>query len=207
MDAITRSFLDEFSRNKNITQLKPEDRFEWFANYCIVNQEYDSIRFEIKNTLTGNSTQGIDGIAIIVNNKLCSSVKEISDLIEMNRILNVQFIFIQSKTSQKFDGTKIDGFFRWVKVFFDEGSANTFASSEMKNFIEMKEFIYKNSSYMKERNPICKLYYVSSGKWNGDIDLITIIDSNKKELDNTNLFQKVEFYPCDAKKIQELSNA
>lgn len=40
--------------------------------YCY--KEYDSVRFELKNILTGCGTPGIDGLAIIVNNKLCSTV-------------------------------------------------------------------------------------------------------------------------------------
>ncbi len=114
-----------------------EDQFEWFANYCIVNKEYDSVRFELKNILTGCGTPGIDGLAIIVNNKLCSTVQEIKDL-------------------------------------------------------------------MKERNPICKLYYVCNGSWQNDSTLVTIIENNKVELDQTNLFEKIEFQPCDSKKLQYL---
>lgn len=180
-----------------------EDQFEWFANYCIVNKEYDSVRFELKNILTGCGTPGIDGLAIIVNNKLCSTVQEIKDLIQMNRILNVTFVFIQTKLSTRFDGTEIEGFFRWVKVFFDEEN-ETFKTDEMKNFIEMKNYIYDNSHFMKERNPICKLYYVCNGSWQNDSTLVTIIENNKVELDQTNLFEKIEFQPCDSKKLQYL---
>jgi hypothetical protein len=184
--------------------MKLDDQFEWFANYCIVNKEYDSIRFELKSTLTGRGTQGIDGVAIIVNNKLCSTVQEIEDLIQMNRILNVTFVFIQSKISAKFEGTEIEGFLRWVKVFFDDDAEEVFKTDEMKNFIDMKNYIYNNSQFMKERNPICKLYYVCNGSWQNDDSLVTIIEKNKSELDNTNLFEKVEFQPCDSKKLQNL---
>ncbi|GMQ63519.1 AIPR family protein [Vallitalea maricola] len=203
MDAITKSFLNEFSLSKNYRRMKESDQFELFVNYCVINKEYDSISFNIKNTLTGRATQGIDGIGIIINNKLCESINEIQDLIDMNRILNVQFVFIQSKTSSKFSGTKIDGFFRWVKSFFSN-QANIFETDEMKTFIEMKDFIYNNSKYMKERNPLCKLYYVSTGKWIEDANLKNIIENNIKELDSTNLFESITFNPCDAKILQSM---
>jgi hypothetical protein len=41
--------------------------------------------------------QGIDGLAIIVNEHLVTNVKEIEDLKNFRKKLDVQFIFIQSK--------------------------------------------------------------------------------------------------------------
>jgi hypothetical protein len=122
MDAITKSFLKEFVESKNYTSLNLSDQFELFANFCIVNKEYDSVSFDEKEISTGKNTQGIDGIGIIVNNKLCNSIQEIEELIELNRFLTVTFIIIQSKTSSKFDGTQIDNMFRWTKSFFNEQS-------------------------------------------------------------------------------------
>lgn len=203
MDTITQSFLKEFVESKNYLNYDKSIQFEHFVNYCIVNKEYDSISFDEKQISTGISTQGIDGIGIIVNNKLCSSTEEIQNLIDLNRTLTVTFIFIQSKTSTKFEGTQIDNLFRWTKVFF-QGSGDLFVTEEMRNFIEMKNFIFTNSKYMKDRNPICNLYFCSTGTWSDDPNLLQVIDSNKKELENLSLFETVHFFPCDAKIIQKL---
>lgn len=203
MDMITRNFLNDFAENKNLKSLPESERFEMFVNYCVIKKEYDSISFELKNTLTGEATQGIDGISIIVNNNLCDSVQKIKDLIEINRVLNVRFVLIQSKRSSKFQGTEIEGFFRWIKGFFN-GDEGLFKSEQMKNFIEMKEFIFQNSKYMKERNPICNIYYATTGKWVGDKNLIKVIDDNINELEGTNLFDTVKFFPCDAREIQSM---
>lgn len=204
MDIITTNFIKEFISNKNIKKSKIEDQFELFANYCVVNKEYDSNSFNIKNTLTGQNTQGIDGIIVIVNNKICESCKEIEDLIELNRYLNVDFIFVQSKISSKFDGPEISSYFGWIKEFFSSEAEKVFKSNEMKNFIAMKDLIYSNSSFMKDRSPLCSVYFVSTGKWVDDSNLEIIVDRNKKELDDTNLFDKVSFTPCDAKTIQTM---
>ena len=204
MDAITKSFLGEFVESKNYHSFDLSDQFEMFTNFCVINKEYDSVSFDEKQISTGKAVQGIDGIGIIVNNKLCSSKKEIEELINLNRLLTVTFVLIQSKTSSKFEGTQIDNFFRWTKVFFDE-NPKIFTTDEMKNFIEMKEFIYKNSKYMKERNPICNLYFCTTGKWiDDDKNLNKIISTNKRELDSLNLFDKIEFFATDSKKIQKL---
>ncbi|CEN81904.1 AIPR protein [[Clostridium] sordellii] len=201
MDIITKGFLEEFAENINLKKMQESDQFELFANYCIINKEYNSTSFELKNTLTGKATQGIDGLAIIVNNKIVNSVEEIKDLLEMNRYLDVQFILIQTKTSSKFDNKQIENFFRWTKIFFEKDTG-LFVTEEMNKFIEMKDFIYKNARSFKKENPICSMFFVTTGKWVDDENLKKIINDNIDELESTNLFEKVVFEPCDAKKIQ-----
>lgn len=203
LDTITTSFLKEFTESKGFNSLVLSDQFEMFTNFCIINKEYDSVSFDVKEISTGKNTQGIDGIGIIVNNKLCHSPKEIQELVNLNRVLNVTFILIQSKTSSKFDGSQIDNLFRWSKSFFSD-EPNLFTTNEMKNFIEMKDFIYSNSKYMKERSPNCNLYFCSTGKWNEDKNLVQVVNSNKKELDDLNLFEDINFYPCGTKNLQSL---
>lgn len=203
MDAITKSFLNEFIESKGYTSLISSEQFEMFTNFCIVNKEYDSVSFDEKEISTGKSTQGIDGIGIIVNNKLCNSSNEIQELIDLNRALTVTFVLIQSKTSSKFDGTQIDNFFRWTKSFFYD-APDLFITNEMKNFIEMKDFIYRNSKFMKERNPICNLYFCSTGKWTEDPNLVQVVNANKRELDDLSLFEDINFFPCDSKRLQNL---
>lgn len=201
MDIITKSFLDEFVEDFNLKTLSESEQFELFGNYCVVNKEYNSNNFELRKTLTGQATQGIDGMAFIVNNRIVNSVIEIQDLIEINRYLDVQFVIIQSKTSPKFDNMQIENFFRWSKNFF-YGDNSLFATEEMLNFIDMKNYIYKNARYFKKKNPVLSMYFISTGKWEDDSNLNNIINLNKREIEEGNLFSDILFEACDAKLIQ-----
>lgn len=203
MDQITKGFLDSFLLTKNIKEKEESKQFELFVNYYIISNEYDG-NIEIYNTITGKGTQGIDGIGIIVNNKLCYSVEEIKDIFDMSKRLDVTFLFTQSKTSGHFDGSQILNFFNAVKNFFSENSDLLFTSDEMKNFMEMKEFIYDNSQYMKTRNPICKLYFATTGTWILNKDFKQTLQNGKELLDETGLFEDVMFESCDRKKLQSL---
>ncbi|MDG1632681.1 AIPR family protein [Bacillus cereus] len=202
MDPITKSFMEEFSSKHEFNNKSIPDKFELFSNYCVVSKEYNRTSFNVEDTLTGEATQGIDGLAIIVNNKLVKSTNEIDDLIELNGVLNVNFIFIQSKTSSKFDNKEILNFFAWTKSFFK--SPTQFETTEMAHFIELKEYIYQKSEYMEERSPICRMYFITTGKWLDDGNLSHVVKSNIDEMENTNLFEKVIFTPCGAKEIQQM---
>jgi len=202
MDIITKNFLNDYSKKYNLTNLKEADQFELFSNFCIFSKEY-GISFKASDTLTGPATQGIDGFGVIVNNKLCSSVSEIKDLIDTNNYLVVTFVAIQTKTSSKFDNKQLGNFFNWIKIFFSKENS-IFETEEMKNFIEMKDFIYNNSAYFTFNNPSLKLFFVSTGNWNNDENITAIINSNKKELLEKNLFTDIVFTPYGAKEIQNL---
>lgn len=203
MDKITESFVKEFSKNKNYESYSSSDAFELFTNYCIITKEYENNHFELKSTLTGRATQGIDGISIIVNNKIVESKSEIMDLIETNNFLDVTFLFIQSKESSKFNGTDMESFFSWVNRFFTK--TKLFESIQMKNFIEMKDYIYENSISMTRRNPICKLFYVTTGnRVFDDKNLNIIIESSKEDLNNLQLFDKVHIEMVGARELQML---
>lgn len=205
MDRITKSFLEEFSKINELDKMDEFKQFEYFANYCVVTKENGSSSFDLDDLSTGTSTQGIDGIAVIVNNKLVNQVEEIDDLIDLNKVLNVRFILIQSKTSGSFSNEDILNFFAWTEVFFS-GDNKAFVTEEMKKFIELKEFIYNtdNCKYMSKANPILEMYYVTTGNWNDDQNLKTIIENNTSKLRQSNLFSKVNFTAVGASEIQGL---
>lgn len=204
MDTITKSFLNEFSANRNCKHLPESQAFEMFCNFCVVNKVLNSTGFDLFSTSTGKNAQGIDGVAIVVNNKHCTTEKEIQDLIEMNNYLDVDFILVQTKTTPSFDNTKILNFFHYTKHFFDLNSESTFITNEMDNFIHLRNFIFENSHLFVNRNPKCHLYFCTLGNWKNEANLVELIDSNKSELLQQVTFSNISFVPVDARIIQDM---
>lgn len=203
VDPITKKFLDEFCKLFEIDEKKTDIAFEQFCNYCCVNKENGIVDIKLDEISTGKNAQGIDGIAIIVNHKLVTSVSEIEFQIQNSRMLDVNFVFIQAKTSSSFDNTLMLNFFEFTKSFF-ESDGSEFTTPEIQNFFEMKDFIYDNAEYMTESNPKLSMYYVTTGKWVNDKTLVKVKDRNEKELQNLNIFSKIIFVPCGATEIQAL---
>lgn len=204
MDRITKSFYESFINTNEFVKYEESDKFELFSNYCVVASEFGSSTFDIEEIMTGKATQGIDGIAIVVNNQIIQNVQQIKDLIKLNRILEVKFILIQAKSKSNFDNSEILNFFSWTNIFFSE-ETNIFTTDEMKNFIEMKEFIYspENCILMSRKNPELVMYYVTVGNWANDNNLLLTINSQKEILEKTNLFSKIEFIAMGASDLQK----
>ena len=54
----------------------------------------------------------------------------------------------------------------------------------MHTFIEMAEYIYNNSKYMKTTNPQIDMFYVSLGKWPETDATLDAVISARDELNN-----------------------
>lgn len=201
MDKILENFLDDFSKEFELENLKEDKQFEHFVNYCVVTN-IDNRRESIEAiNVGGDNNPGIDGLAIVVNDHVISTNEEVDYFYDGFKRLDVEFYFIQAKTSPKFEMAQINNFLFAVKNFF--GDADLKFEDEIMNLRELKDYIYEQSIKM-EQSPVLKLYFATTGNWIGDQNLESIIKSNKQELINTGLFKEVIFNPIDINKLKSL---
>lgn len=202
VDRITQSMMEAFKEDLSVNIDDEHLLFECFSNYCVVNYVYGTSDFDVEDVTTGKDTQGIDGIAIIVNQKLVTTTDDIDTLISYNQTISVKFVLIQTKTSPSFDNSEISNLLNYAKIYFGEDES-IFSNPEMQKFIELKNYIFSKGSKLK-KNPELLLYYVTLGTWVDDKNLEATIATAKEALKATNLFSNIEFVPCGSGEIQEL---
>jgi hypothetical protein len=210
MDRITKSLMEDYFRDQGIEVSDEASAFEDFCNYCIVSHElpyHAAEEFDVDDISVGQLPfdLGIDGIAVFLNERLVDSKEEVKELIGVSGYLDLTCVFVQAKTSSKFDSGDLLKFFNGVDCFFNKKS-----SLPRNEFVEHKADLVSyilddNSVYLKTK-PVCKLYYVTTGQWNDDTSLkILCEDQKEKLLDNSkNLFRNVIFTPCGADEINKL---
>ncbi len=201
MDRIIESFIEDFKQEYNFNKIDTSKLFEHFVNFTIISKIYPDRSSIDKINVGGNRNPGIDGLAIMTNNHLVTTIQEIDYFIQDVDELNVEFNFIQSKTSDSFEMGSISTFISSVKEFFRDGELNF--EDELLNLRDVKNYIYKNSIKM-DKSPVLKLYYATTGKWVGDLNLLTIINSGIKDLKESDYFSDVKFIPIDADKLKSL---
>lgn len=200
MDAITSSLLKSFSNIHGLDGEKESVRFENFCSYSVITNVIRTT-FDLESVHTGDGGDcGIDGCAIIVNGKLVFDIDEIDELRDTNKYLDVDLIFIQSKTSSSFDGGFIGKFLRGVKGFIS-GNSRSIKNDKIKYMMSLWNHIIENSHYMVNRNPSCNLYYVCTGMWCDDANLQDTIDDGVNEIKNLNLLKDISFTPFGANEI------
>lgn len=204
MDLVTQSLLSSFTSEESLEiGLDDPVLFEHFVNYCAVSNEYGD-EFDVEDIHTGGGDDlGIDGIAIIVNGTLVSDSDEIDDLAVANKYLEVDLIFCQAKSGSSFSGSEISNFFFGVKDFFATKPTlpRNAAVAEKES---LTRAIYTKSPLFKRGNPLIRLFYATTGKWQDDPKLVARIENEKEALLELNIFRGVEFIPVDARMLQRL---
>lgn len=198
-DRILESYVTSFVNEYNLTHLDESNAFERFVNFCIVSREHPG-DFEFEDlSVGGDGDSAIDGLAILVNEHLVSSPEEVDYFKNNLRRLDVQFVFIQCKTSGKFEAAEIGSFLFGVKSFF-ERQPLTRENKEIQRLRHLKDYIYRFTIDM-DTSPLCRMYYVTTGKWVEDTNLLGRISDGVEELISTNIFSDVKFFPIDAERI------
>lgn len=203
MDKITKSLLDTFSNQYELDSLPESTRFEHFSNFSITSKVFRG-SFEIDDIHSGSGGDcAIDGLVLIVNGRIIGDEDELRDVVEATAHLDADIVFIQAKTSSSFDGSAIGSFIHGIKDFLKD-EPQLVQNEKIKKMKSIWELGISMSSYMVNRRPICKIFYVCTGKWQDDQNLKAIIKSGREEIENIGIFEDVLLEPLGAVEIQRL---
>jgi cold shock CspA family protein len=202
MDQILKSYVKNFVDESSLEHLDEATAFEYFVNHTILSK-IDPDPFDIETTTIGGShDNALDGIAVLVNEHIVTSEEEVDYFRKNLRRFDVKFVFIQSKTSAKFDSGDLGNFLFGVRSFFEEQPAIPM-NSQLTNLRALKDYIYRLSIDM-DKAPVCEMYYVTTGTWLGDANLEGRIQVEKTALEGTKLFSQVRFVPADNEYLKRL---
>lgn len=205
MDRITRSLLDTFSSQYDIDGLEESKRFEHFSNYILISKLNRS-SFDLDDIHTGSGGDcGIDGLCLIVNWKIITDIDELNEVVDASGFLDAEIIFIQSKTTSSFSGSDIGAFIHGVKDFLSDES-KLVQNDKIRNLKSLWNAVISKSSYMLNRRPYCKLFYVCTGVWSEDTNLKAVIESGKREIEQIGVFDEVSIVPHGAIEVQKRYN-
>ncbi|MGR0481418.1 MAG: AIPR family protein [Candidatus Electronema sp. V4] len=203
MDRITKALLKEFVKQNGIEALPEDKAFEHFSGFLVTSGHY-SETFSTDDIVVGDGGDcGIDCIAILVNGTIVTEPEEIADLAETNGHLDVTFVFTQSERSSSFETAKIGQFVFGVRDFFAE-MPQLPQNDHVQLYARITKKIFDNSRLFKKGNPQCLLYYVTTGKWTEDNNLVVRRNAGKQDVEGLNLFRKVVFECIDADQLQRL---
>jgi len=203
VDRITKALLSEFVQQNSLQAFSEEKAFEHFCGYLVTSHHY-SESFSSDDIVVGSGGDcGIDSISVIVNGTLVTEPEEIEDLGETNGYLDVTFVFTQAERSSGFEMAKIGTFVFGVLDFFGENPKLT-QNDRVKLYTRITTEIFNHSRLFKKGNPQCLLYYVTTGKWTDDPNLVARRDAGRQDVEGLDLFRKVGCDCVDAEQLQRL---
>ena len=205
MDRITSALLAEFSGENQLEKVSEETCFEHFAAY-LATSRHVADTFDTADLVAGaGGDTGIDAIAILINGSLVTDSELVAELAKTNGYLDVTFVFVQAERSAAFDGAKIGTFGFGVGDFFRD-LPQLPRNEAIREAASIMSAIYALSSRFTRGNPVCRLYYVTTGRWVNDANLVARQQVIVDDLRTTHLFRDVEFIDVDADTIQRFYN-
>lgn len=201
LDQITKALVDEFLEQAGMPSIDAPHDFERFVTHVVVSPQIESaIDYQHAMTGSGNDT-GLDSISIVVNGMLITDPDEIEELASAGTTLDVHYIFIQAETATSFSTSKVGQIAYGVKDFFVEKPSLT-RNDVVEQASEISQKIIRNARLFRNENPTCTVYYGTAGRWTNDNDLIARVSAAERDIDELNLFSRVQFVPLDARSIQ-----
>jgi hypothetical protein len=205
MDLITSKYFKKFLEEMQISGGPNDRNFEKFINYIILSSKNIN-NFNLSSVTTGDGGDcAIDGLAISINNKYVANSSELKDLLDLGMEFSVELYFIQSKTSEKFDGSEILQFGNGVCDVLKD--SETVATKKRNDKIEEKakmiQILFDHYEFFSNP-PKCYLYYVTTGVWVNDQNLSCDVTKVCNDLKSLNIFDPdIKFQPYGSNEIRQ----
>lgn len=189
---IIKSYVNDFADKHEISKKQRKDEhllFESYINDAIVSVYGNDANVSYEDMETGTAF-GIDGVAIFVADKLVQNVEDVDYVIENLKRFDVEFYFIQTKTSERIDRQELNDFFTGVRRFFDFDRDNC-DILELDGFWETAKYIFTKASRFKA-NPKLNMFFVSldanEDEKLKDEHILKTIEMGVRDLENFSLF-------------------
>lgn len=204
MNLTINGLLQDFRSAHNIdSQLNESDAFEYFCAHLTMESIAENTP-STHHTVVGSDGQpAVDAIGIIVNGNLIENEDEIDTFISANNYLDVDFIFLQSKTSENFELTALSALGEFASDFI-QNKKNDTDTEKVAAIREIKNKIYKQSKYFKKRNPCIHIHYATTGIKPVDRYFSRKIEELKADFSSKSNTSDCHIHLVGAKEIQGL---
>ena len=199
MNQLVQGLLTKFVEDQAFVGLSQSEAFERLAVWCVLARALPG-GSSIDDLMAGNETVGIDALAIVANEELILDEQDADDVTSGGHTIDVDFTFVQAKTSEKFERSDILNFGESVVDFFST-TPGLVASQFIQERRQAKDNLYSKSPLFRNRRPTVRLAYVTSGSVPDDPNINSAVSGVVAKLRATSLFEEVQFELLGAAEI------
>lgn len=169
--------------------------FERFVNFTIFNNFQpnafsDQELFELI-CVGGDNDLGIDGLGILVNDRLIKSIQDIDDILNYSPKIKVDIVFVQSKMRE--DGINkdsVNNFLFGAKEFLSESIASPI-NENIENFFKIKNYLFTIDVCERlSDNPTIWAYFVAHTGRNPSPHVEAIVTKFTQDIEMMNSYKE-----------------
>lgn len=211
MFIITKSHFNDFISAYGYEDLTENEAFEKFIIFCVTskyvrNQTITKSLIDDINIGNGGDW-GIDGLLIVVNGRIVTTIQDVEDMLDANGYLDVQFVFIQTKNVESINvgelGKALDGVEYVFKEIAGEDQLPP-CNDELTTYRNIIKRIYSyNAKFRDGKEAGCDFYFAYTGQYRAQKDFTARLNKTKKEIDALRLTSPFIHYIMDRDSIVE----
>lgn len=187
LSKILLGMLEDFKKDYLFEGMELSKEFEYLVNYLIISKFHPdafSDKGDLDRVVVDKKSQfGLDAIAFIVNGNLVLGKDDIP-IYAKSKKMDVDILFIQTKTEEKCDTGDLLKTIQATKNFLENFDAITEKNSNILNAKEIYDelFKYENYRHCTTQSPKCHIYYVTAAnEWDRGL-VENICTSSKKDI-------------------------
>lgn len=203
MHIILKSHVNELSKEFEYNGFSDSKLFEFFCNYCVVSKHYLG-RFNPQDVTTEEDDASIDGIAIVIDGDLMTSVDDAIEIFKTHKTnLSVDIIFTQVKSGEQFKKQEINNFKVGLEDFLslDPKMPNGKFNQDL---LEIFKVVFENLNKIRNRRPNILIYYCTSGVYKKEREIKSAFDIILRFIKGTDFFHEVSVEPLGRTELLKL---
>ena len=127
MHRIVKAHLESFVSSFSLEADDEAKQFEKFAAYSVISSRFSG-SFDLDDVVTGDGDEGIDGVAIVIDEGITASIEDAESVfVSPRRNHDVDMVFIQAKRSEGFD---LGDFLKFKEGVLRFATANPYAATD-----------------------------------------------------------------------------
>ena len=201
-DLVLDGFVKGFAASRGLSESPEDEQFEAFATSTILLRYHqaDITDMEEDVLVGGGGDGGLDAIIILVNGRPARTHEDVEFFVDRLGRLDVEFVFVQAKTSANFNAGEIGTSIFGVRQFFaavSDSDPNIAFKDEILQLIDLTRYLYAQIGKMQS-DPKCSFYFATTGQWADAPEPRARLTDGKAQLEQLNIFSSVRLTPIDA---------
>ena len=192
MHRIIKSHLDTFVKNFSLNSQEEPEQFEMFAVYSVIASRFNC-SIDLDDIVTSKNDDGIDAIAIVIDESVVSSLEEAKDIFESHRRTHdVEVIFIQAKTSETFNLGDFLKFKDGVLRFTEDNNNYAPEDEVLSCSHQIFQTILQNAPKIRDGKPSMTTLYITTGIYKAPKEIERASDEFNKKIVDLGLFKDIK---------------
>lgn len=203
MHRIVKAHLDSFVKSFGLEADEEAIQFEKFTTFCVLSNRF-SASFDLDDVCTGPGDEGIDGVAVIIDETVTASVEDaLTIFAAQRRNHDVDVLFVQAKRSESFD---LGDFLKFKEGILRFATQTPYAATD-EVLLEARhvfDVVLKEVPKVRNGKPSLTARFVTTGQYQKPAALETALIDFLTQLAELGLFHDTDVRFIDRDELTRL---